>query len=36
MKDKLRILILAKSEYLPVREWSSKLSIFSIDIYQGY
>lgn len=33
---KLRIPLLAPSEYLPVREWSSKLPIFSIDIYQGY
>lgn len=31
---KLRIPILAK--YIPVQEWSSKLPIFSIDIYQGY
>ena len=29
---KLRIPILAKS----VRKWSSKLPIFSVDIYQGY
>lgn len=33
---KVRIPILAKSDYLPVREWSSKLPIFSVDIYQGY
>lgn len=33
---KLRIPILAKSDYLPVWRWSSKLPIFSVDIYQGY
>lgn len=33
---KLRIPIIAQSEYLPVREWSSKLPIFSVNIYQGY
>ena len=33
---KLRIPIRAQSEYLQVREWSSKLPIFSVNIYQGY
>lgn len=36
MRDKLRIPILAQSEYLPVQDGASKLPIFSIDTHQGY